>query len=95
MGCGWANVLSMNIISHPLKYLQTREHFLLFPPRRVFGVSAFSSRTGQCVTVRGAHEGPPQRCPSAQKNNNQSGAVRAVTQTATALPGERRNGGAE
>lgn len=32
MGCGWSNILSMNIISHPLKYLQTWEHFLLFPP---------------------------------------------------------------
>lgn len=23
VGCGWSNILYMNIISHPLKYLQT------------------------------------------------------------------------
>lgn len=30
-GCGGPNTLRMNIISHPLRYLRTWEHFLLLP----------------------------------------------------------------
>lgn len=58
MGCVWSNVLDMTIISHPLKHLQTWEHFLLFPPIEYL-VSLLQQDGSMCLNAWWSHEGPP------------------------------------